>query len=74
MAETHPSAVHHRTAAEHSRKAADSHEKAAQHYEKGEHEIATHYAYLAQGHHVHATEHGNEASKKNMIHSLLKKV
>ncbi len=56
--------VHHQLASEHHEIASKMHKEAAAHITAGDHKTASHSAMLARGHTVHATEHGDEASKQ----------
>ena len=62
--------VHHQLASEHHEIASKLHKEAATQITAGDHKTAAHSAMLAHGHTVHATEHGNEASKQQATASL----
>lgn len=69
MDEQPTSAEHHRKAAMQLRLAALQHDKAAELHDEGNHTLAAHFAHLAHGYHLHATEHANEAAKQHIAHS-----
>jgi hypothetical protein len=48
-----------------SEQAAKHHHEAAKHHKAGNHEKAAHHSKVAHGHHLHATEHHEHASKKH---------